>query len=75
MLKKDNDQPISITNPKIINFFSKHSNLNPEDTIISFIDSELDAPINIYETMMKLIKNLYMPVIVYIPKFFIFKLT
>ena len=38
MPKKDNDQVISITNQKIINFFSKHSNLEIEDTIISFID-------------------------------------
>ena len=38
MPKKDDDSSISITNPKIINFFTKHSNLNPEDTIISFID-------------------------------------
>ena len=38
MLKKENVQSISITNHKIITFFSKHSNLNPEDTIISFID-------------------------------------
>jgi len=38
MLKKNKEHSISITNAKILNFFDKHTNLSPEDTIISFID-------------------------------------
>ena len=38
MLKTENEYSINITNAKILTFFEKHSNLNPEDTIISFID-------------------------------------
>lgn len=38
MLKSKHENSIIISNAKILNFFDKHSNLNPEDTIISFIN-------------------------------------
>jgi len=34
----NNSSPFTITNARIINFFAKHQNIDPEQTILSFID-------------------------------------